>query len=76
VAMAERRRACGHYLGDLDRHCRQVGQVRLYLTGWRCPAHTSPAALVGEPEPGTPRGSTPTSAAASPCLRIVMEMTS
>jgi hypothetical protein len=28
--------------------------ARLYLTGWRCPAHT-PAALAGQPEPGTGR---------------------
>jgi hypothetical protein len=28
--------------------------ARRYLTGWRCPAHT-PAALAGQPEPGTGR---------------------
>jgi hypothetical protein len=39
--------ACGHP------GCGAV-PARLYLSGWRCPAHT-PAALAGKPEPGTGR---------------------
>jgi Bifunctional DNA primase/polymerase, N-terminal len=32
--------------------------ARLYLAGWRCPAHT-PAALAGQPEPGAGRSCPP-----------------
>ncbi|MER7500482.1 hypothetical protein AB0L05_27870 [Nonomuraea pusilla] len=43
-------RACTHWHGDQGRHCGDP-DARLYITGWRCEAHT-PAALAGHPEPG------------------------
>lgn len=50
---------CTHWIGAEQRHCRAVENVRLYLTGRRCPLHT-PAALAGRPEPqpgpGMPHG--------------------
>ncbi|CAL9665867.1 hypothetical protein SUDANB145_07157 (plasmid) [Streptomyces sp. enrichment culture] len=44
---------CGHWIGAEHRHCRSADQVRPYLTGPRCPAHT-PSALAerDEPQPG------------------------
>jgi hypothetical protein len=52
-------RECTHWIGTKHRHCRAAGDVRRYLTGPRCPAHT-PAALAGQPEPtpgpGMPAG--------------------
>jgi hypothetical protein len=45
-----RRAACGHWIGGEQRVCSAVEQVRRYLTGPRCLAHT-PAALAGQPEP-------------------------
>jgi hypothetical protein len=42
--------ACGHWIGGEQCVCSAVEQVRRYLTGPRCPAHT-PAALAGQPEP-------------------------
>jgi hypothetical protein len=44
------RPACGHWIGFQARECRATEQIRRYLTGPRCPAH-SPAALAGRPEP-------------------------
>lgn len=48
---------CLHWIGDERRHCHAADQVRPYLTGPRCPAHT-PNALRGLPEvpagPGMP----------------------
>lgn len=48
---------CQHWIGADRRHCRSVENVRLYLTGLCCPAHT-PNALKGLPEvppgPGWP----------------------
>lgn len=41
---------CQHYLGAEKRHCLSAHQVRLYLPGPRCPAHT-PSAIQGKPEP-------------------------
>jgi hypothetical protein len=41
---------CGHWVGDEQRHCKEVDGVRPYLTGPRCPLHT-PNALQGKPEP-------------------------
>ncbi len=43
---------CAHY----DKHAGTCGAAgaRLFLPGWRCPAHT-PAALAGLPEPGQGR---------------------
>lgn len=50
---------CGHWIGAEHRHCRSTDQVRPYLTGLRCPAHT-PNALAGRdeapPGPGMPAG--------------------
>lgn len=63
-------RVCGHWIGAERRYCLAAGQVRPYLPGLRCPAHT-PAALAGRPEPrpgpGIPPGawSTPSPQAAS-----------
>ncbi|WP_055696532.1 hypothetical protein [Streptomyces silaceus] len=41
---------CTHWIGPEHHHCRFTHQVRLYLTGPRCPDHT-PNALRGRPEP-------------------------
>jgi hypothetical protein len=45
-------------MSPTSRPCEHLGcgatPARLYLPGWRCPAHT-PAALAGRPEPGTAR---------------------
>lgn len=57
---------CGHWLGVLGRLCGSADQVRPYLEGPRCRAHTR-AALAGRPEPdelaagaaGSPNGSGP-----------------
>jgi len=46
--MTTRGRTCTHY--SPQGTCGAT-PARLYLTGWRCPAHT-PAALAGRPEPG------------------------
>lgn len=50
---------CGHWIGGEQRHCGAADQVRHYLPGYRCPAHT-PNALRGLPEippgPGVPAG--------------------
>lgn len=45
-------RVCGHWDGALGRRCGATGQVRLYLSGWRCPQHT-PARIAGRTEPAT-----------------------
>ncbi|MEU5593060.1 hypothetical protein [Streptomyces sp. NPDC020298] len=49
---------CGHWIGAERRHCGSADQVRHYLPGHRCQAHT-PNALAGKPEPppgpGMPR---------------------
>ena len=51
--------SCTHWIGTERRHCQATDDVRAYLTGPRCPAHT-PRALQGldeiEPGPGTPAG--------------------
>ncbi|WP_042170157.1 hypothetical protein [Streptomyces sp. NBRC 110035] len=51
--------ACEHWIGAERRHCHATDQVRPYLTGLCCPAHT-PNALQGLPEappgPGMPAG--------------------
>ena len=48
---------CTHWIGAEHRHCHATDDVRPYLTGDRCPAHT-PRALKGldenEPGPGWP----------------------
>jgi hypothetical protein len=46
-------RECTHWIGAEQRHCKSEKDVRAFLTGPRCPAHT-PSALAGidEPEPG------------------------
>ncbi|GGS48039.1 hypothetical protein GCM10010270_17610 [Streptomyces violaceus] len=48
---------CGHWIGAERRYCKEVGDVRRFLPGLRCPAHT-PNALKGLPEippgPGWP----------------------
>lgn len=48
---------CGHWIGAEHRYCRAIENVRPYLTGLCCPAHT-PNALKGLPEvppgPGMP----------------------
>ncbi|GAB2731529.1 hypothetical protein [Streptomyces bullii] len=48
---------CTHWIGVERRHCHATDDVREYLTGLRCPAHT-PNALKGLPEvppgPGMP----------------------
>lgn len=48
---------CRHWIGEEQRHCKEVDGVRLYIPGHRCPAHT-PNALQGKPEisagPGWP----------------------
>jgi hypothetical protein len=50
---------CTHWVGAEQRHCHTSDDVRPYLTGLRCPAHT-PNALAGKPEtppgPGMPAG--------------------
>lgn len=50
---------CLHWIGTDRRHCHATDDVREYLTGPRCPAHT-PNALRGLPEvqpgPGMPAG--------------------
>ncbi|MEV7793376.1 hypothetical protein AB0O68_15495 [Streptomyces sp. NPDC087512] len=50
---------CGHWIGAEHRHCGATDNVRPYLTGPCCPAHT-PNALKGLPEvqpgPGMPAG--------------------
>ncbi|GAA2199824.1 hypothetical protein GCM10009787_48330 [Streptomyces bangladeshensis] len=50
--------ACDHWIGAEQRYCRSTNQVRHFLPGMRCPAHT-PNALKGVPEvppgPGRPR---------------------
>jgi hypothetical protein len=50
---------CEHWIGAEHRHCGATDDVRPYLTGMCCPAHT-PAALAGRPEPqpgpGLPAG--------------------
>ncbi|WP_344941398.1 hypothetical protein [Actinomadura miaoliensis] len=38
---------CGHHVDGVV--CGAVDGVRLFLPGWRCPAHT-PAAVNGHPE--------------------------
>lgn len=43
---------CGHWSGAESRYCR-AREVRQYVIGHRCPAHT-PNALAGRPE--TPAG--------------------
>src|SRR5690606_40413569 len=49
--------SCAHWIGAEHRHCGSTDNVRLYLTGDRCPAHT-PRALQGldeiPPGPGLP----------------------
>ncbi|NJC15634.1 hypothetical protein F4558_005460 [Micromonospora profundi] len=46
---------CGHWIGSDRRYCHTPENLRPYLQGLRCPAHT-PAALAGQPEPpSTPR---------------------
>lgn len=51
--------SCTHWIGTERRHCGSTDNVRPYLTGDRCPAHT-PRALQGlpeiEPGPGMPAG--------------------
>ncbi|WP_432041450.1 hypothetical protein [Streptomyces cadmiisoli] len=51
--MPERAKAeaaeCAHWIGAERRHCCSTDNVRPYLTGLRCPAHT-PNALRGLPE--------------------------
>lgn len=58
---------CGFWLGALGRLCGSAEQVRPYLEGPRCRAHTR-AALAGHPEPdelaaraagGSPNGGGP-----------------
>lgn len=48
---------CGHWIGTEHRHCGTTRDVRPYLTGPCCPAHT-PNAIKGLPEvppgPGLP----------------------
>ncbi|MGW4043022.1 hypothetical protein [Streptomyces sp. NPDC004721] len=44
---------CGHWVGAEQRYCHGTDNVRNYLSGLRCPAHT-PNALAGKPE--TPPG--------------------
>jgi hypothetical protein len=50
---------CGHWLGAERRYCRATDDIRHFLPGYRCPAHT-PRALEGlpevEPGPGLPAG--------------------
>ncbi|MFJ5151433.1 hypothetical protein ACIQCF_07560 [Streptomyces sp. NPDC088353] len=50
---------CGHWVGVERRYCHATQNVRAFLTGLRCPAHT-PNALAGKPEtppgPGMPAG--------------------
>lgn len=41
---------CGHWLGEAGRWCGSAEQVRPFIGGPRCRAHT-PAALAGRPEP-------------------------
>lgn len=40
---------CEHWIGAEHRHCKATDDVRFFLTGLRCPAHT-PRALAGLPE--------------------------
>jgi hypothetical protein len=42
-------RVCGHWIGVDRRYCRTADNVRHFLTGMCCPAHT-PAALAGKAE--------------------------
>lgn len=61
---------CGHWIGAEQRHCHATDDVRAFLVGPRCPAHT-PRALQGldeiPPGPGLPAGawSTPSPQSAS-----------
>jgi len=48
---ATRGRACRHWNNTEHRRCGSTTNVRLYITGDRCPKHT-PAALADQPEPG------------------------
>ncbi len=41
---------CRHWIGGEHRYCLAADQLRPYLPGPRCPAHT-PAALAGQPDP-------------------------
>ncbi|MDG9706257.1 hypothetical protein [Streptomyces sp. DH37] len=41
---------CTHWVGPESRYCHTDKDVRRYVGGHRCPAHT-PAALAGRPEP-------------------------
>lgn len=43
-------RSCNHWTAATMRRCSTTDSVHLYLSGWRCPAHT-PAAIAGRPEP-------------------------
>ncbi|MEV4287399.1 hypothetical protein AB0K40_17985 [Nonomuraea bangladeshensis] len=43
-------RPCTHWNGAAATRCGAT-PARLYLPGWRCPAHT-PAAMAGQEEPG------------------------
>lgn len=44
---------CGHWDGQQQRLCGATENVRLYLSGHRCPEHT-PARLAGHAEPPVP----------------------
>ncbi|MGW3330573.1 hypothetical protein ACWDF9_08535 [Streptomyces rubiginosohelvolus] len=48
--MTETPPECTHWIGADRRYCRALNEVRRYLPGLRCPAHT-PSALQGRPEP-------------------------
>lgn len=41
---------CRHWLAAESRYCRATENVRLYLTGRRCPDHT-PARMAGREQP-------------------------
>lgn len=47
---AARGRACTHWNGTRGERCGSTNNVRDYIQGPACPAHT-PAALAGQPEP-------------------------
>ncbi|WP_354643941.1 hypothetical protein [Kitasatospora camelliae] len=49
---------CGHFIGAEQRHCHSTRNLREYLPGYRCPAHT-PAAVAGRPEPPEGEGPLP-----------------
>lgn len=56
---------CSHWIGAEQRHCESTDQVRPYLPGPRCPAHT-PAAMAGKREAPSTVSPSPRSLPPSP----------